>query len=307
MNPVKNIFLSPDEDRLRAGWRLVGQTLLLVVISTCVLLPVAFNPQVLSSGKGFLFYQVAELIGVSLSVFLARRFLDKRSFRSLGLKIERQAGTDLLVGMGIPFFMIGLVYLLESAMGWLTFSGFAWGSDPLKTVLSETLVNLFIFILVGWNEELLSRGYHLQTLASGLNLPWGVLLSAAIFGGLHLGNPNASWVSALGVFLAGLFLTYAYLRSGQLWLPIGLHIGWNFFEGVVFGFPVSGMESYHLVRMVVDGPVSWTGGSFGPEEGLVVIPALLLGTGLVFVYTCKRRDRAKTKFHDELNAFLMET
>ena len=141
-----------------------------------------------------------------------------------------------------------------------------------------------VFTLVGWNEELLSRGYHLQTLASGLNLFWGVLISSAVFGVLHLGNPNATWISAAGIFFAGLFLATGYLTTRQLWLSIGLHIGWNFFEGVVFGFPVSGLDIYRLMHITVDGPELWTGGAFGPEAGLVVLPGLVLGVVLILVY-----------------------
>ncbi len=146
-----------------------------------------------------------------------------------------------------------------------------------------------VFIFVGWNEELLSRGYHLQTLASGTNLFWGVVISSSVFGLAHLGNPNATWVSAAGIFFAGLFLAYGYLRTGQLWLSIGLHIGWNFFEGVVFGFPVSGLDIYRLIRHQIQGPVIWTGGAFGPEAGLIVLPALVVGSVLIYFYTRDRR------------------
>ena len=143
--------------------------------------------------------------------------------------------------------------------------------------------------MVGWQEELLFRGYQLQTLASGMNLFWGVAISSVVFGILHLTNPNATWVSALGIFFAGLFLATGYLCTGQLWLSIGLHIGWNFFEGVVFGFPVSGIATYPLLRINVTGPGMWTGGAFGPEAGLIVLPALAFGTGLIFLYTKFRR------------------
>jgi hypothetical protein len=107
---------------------------------------------------------------------------------------------------------------------------------------------------------------------------------------LHLGNPNATWVSTLGIFLAGIFLAYGYIRTKQLWLPIGLHIGWNFFEGVGFGFPVSGLDDiYKLIRIEVTGPELWTGGAFGPEAGLIVIPALIVGGILIYLFT-KNRD-----------------
>ncbi len=131
----------------------------------------------------------------------------------------------------------------------------------------------------------MSRGYHLQTIASGTNLLWGLIVSSAIFGALHLANPHATWISAAGIFFAGLFLGYAYIRTGKLWLSIGLHIGWNFFEGVIFGYPVSGIDTYHLTRISVSGPGLWTGGAFGPEAGLILLPAIVLGAGLVYLYT----------------------
>jgi membrane protease YdiL (CAAX protease family) len=183
---------------------------------------------------------------------------------------------------------MGFIYVLLLGLGWLTFEGFAWEVDPLSTVIASTLTFFIGFILVGWNEELLSRGYHLQTIASGINLFWGVVISSAVFGLLHLGNPNATWVSAAGIFFAGVYLAYGYIRTKQLWLPIGLHIGWNFFEGVVFGFPVSGLDIYALTRISVHGPEIWTGGAFGPEAGLIVLPSLFLGGLLIYLYTMRR-------------------
>jgi len=157
-------------------------------------------------------------------------------------------------------------------------------------VVTSVLGTFVAFVFVGWNEELLSRGYHLQTIASGINLFWGVIISSAVFGLLHLGNPNATWVSAAGIFFAGLYLAYGYIRTKQLWLSIGLHIGWNFFEGVVFGFPVSGLDIYPLLRIKVHGPELWTGGAFGPEAGLIVLPSLILGALLIYLYTAKRLE-----------------
>lgn len=254
----------------------------------CIMAPFSLSLQVLMSGTGMLFAQAVQLIGVTLSVFLARRFLDKRSFSSLGLQFNHRAAADLLVGMVIAFFMMGLVYGIGLSLGWITFDGYAWEFDSTPAIFAQVGIALLTFILIGWSEELLSRGYQLQNFAAGLNLTWGVILSSAIFGMLHLANFNATWEGVLGIFFAGLFFSYGYLRTKQLWLPIGLHLGWNFFEGVVFGFPVSGMEFYRLVRISVSGPELWTGGRFGPEAGLLLVPALLLGILLIFVYTRKR-------------------
>lgn len=232
--------------------------------------------------------QIIDLVAVTTSVYIARHWLDKKSFESLGLKLNRQTGIDILAGIGITFIQMGFIFAVMFGLGWLTFTGFAWEFDPISTVISNVLIFFVIFILVGWKEELLSRGYHLQTIASGLNLFCGVIISSAVFGLLHLGNPSATWVSTAGIFFAGIYLAYGYVRTKQLWLSIGLHIGWNFFEGVVFGFPVSGLDIYPLTRIEVTGPVIWTGGAFGPEAGLIVLPALILGTLLIYLYTMNR-------------------
>ncbi len=283
---IARIFISPDEPRLRAGWRLLLQTLMMIAIAmilSAILRPI--SGELRGSNFAFLIEQFLTLVIITGSVYLARRFLDKRSFVSLGMHTGKQAWLDILTGIGITFILMGLIYVAEMAVGWLTFKNFAWQVDPAGTVISSVLQFLAIFIIVGWNEELLSRGYHLQTIASGTNRLWGVLISSSIFGIAHLGNPNATWISAAGIFFAGLFLAYAFLRTGQLWLPIGLHIGWNFFEGVIFGFPVSGLDIYRLIQTDIHGPQIWTGGAFGPEAGLIVLPALAIGTVLIYLYT----------------------
>lgn len=247
---LAQIFLSPDEPRLRAGWRLLLQTLLMLVFGTIIgAIALALGILDLDSIWG----QILNFIIITGSVYVARRWRDKRSFESLGLKLDKHTLLDLLAGIGITFVQMGFIYILMLGLGWLTFEGFAWEFDPINVVVTGVISFFVIFIFVGWNEELLSRGYLLQTIASGLNLFWGVIISSAVFGLLHLGNPNAAWVSAAGIFFAGVYLAYGFIRTKQLWLPIGLHIGWNFFEGVVFGFPGLGigylcLDSHHRPR-----------------------------------------------------------
>jgi uncharacterized protein len=293
-----HLFLSPDEPRLRAGWRLLFQTGFMLTIGFCLsvilltallVLDASFFTTLINLKPGYMLLgMIGETLAVTVSVFLARRLLDKRSIESLGLKLSLQTLFDVLTGIVITFLQMGLIYFLMSRLGWLTFLGFAWQFDPVSIVIKNTLIFFAIFVLVGWNEELLSRGYHLQTIASGLNLFWGVTISSAIFGLLHLANPSANWISTAGIFLAGLFFAYGYLRTKQLWLPMGMHLGWNFFEGVVFGFPVSGLDIYPMTRIQVQGPKLWTGGAFGPEAGLIVLPSLVLGAILIYLYSWRR-------------------
>jgi membrane protease YdiL (CAAX protease family) len=288
---LSTIFISPSEPRLRAGWRLMIQVVLQITFTAVAALVFFLPYEVISrntdiSGLPFLLISEAiEFPAILFSIFIARRFIDKRSFISFGLHLGRRTIIDILAGIGIAFVMMGLIFLFEFYQGWLSINSFAWNLESAQNVITQVSLFFVVFILVAWNEELMSRGYHLQTIASGMNLFWGLIISSSIFGGLHLANPNATWVSALGIFFAGLLLGYAYIRTGRLWLSIGIHIGWNFFEGVVFGFPVSGLDIYHLINTGITGPVLWTGGPFGPEAGLIILPFLALGVSLVYLYS----------------------
>ena len=289
---LASIFLSPDEPRLRAGWRLLLQTILMFILGIPIGMIIFASAAVFGLQlHNLLLNQIGEFLVFTGSIFLVRRLLDKRTISSLGFTINIQLLWDVLTGIGITFVMMGTIFSAMLLLGWSKFESFAWQTESIFNVIANTATFLAIFIFVGWNEELLSRGYHLQTIASGTNLFWGVLISSSIFGLLHLGNPNATWVSAAGIFFAGLFLAYGYARTKQLWLSIGLHIGWNFFEGVIFGFPVSGLDIYPLTHIQVFGPEIWTGGAFGPEAGLIVLPALVLGAVLIYLYTRSRISR----------------
>lgn len=283
----RQIFYSRYEPRLRAGWRLFFHFLILIFFSILFSLPFAglvFEP----GARGPVFFLVNGLITavpVTVSVYLARRWLDRRPFLDLGLRWNRRAAADLLLGFGLTGLMFAVIFLLEWAPGFLQFEGFAWQAQPLAAILQGTFLMLLAYIFTGWGEELLFRGYWLQNISEGLNLSWGIVITSVLFSLAHLLNPNPSLAAVLGLILGGLFFAFAYVRTGQLWLPIGIHIGWNFFEGTIFGFQVSGTEPFSLVRQTVQGPEIITGGAFGPEAGLVLLPALLLGALIIQIYS----------------------
>lgn len=279
---LAQVFLSPDEQRLRAGWRLLLHSILVFGITATLLMLFIFIPY--STGSSF----IVQVISVSLATWIARRLIDRRSFRSLGFQIDQHSLSDLGIGIVIPAGMMVLIFLIERTMGWLEVEAWAWQKVDSSVSLQSLIGAFLLFIAVGVYEELLSRGYHLQNLIDGTNFPMALFLSSSIFSVLHLANPHASWHSALGILAAGYFFGYAWFRTRRLWLPIGLHIGWNFFEGPIFGFPVSGMKTPSLILHRVDGPILLTGGGFGPEAGLVMVPALILGAYLIWLYTRNR-------------------
>ncbi len=304
---LARLFLEEDGSRLRSGWRILGQLCMLIFFLTITGVPAGLllllnPPALLALGIG----EAATFLAIFLAVYLARRLLDRRSFTSLGLVWHRFAARDLLAGVLIPAGMIGLIYLLEAAFGWLQFEHFAWDQTSPLRLLAELLALFGIFIVTGLVEELQARGYWLHNLEEGMGLFWAMLLSSIMFALLHSLNPNVSWIAILGLVAAGLFLAYGFVRTRQLWLPIGLHLGWNFFEGPIFGFQVSGLDVGTRLLVHIDrGPALFTGGAFGPEAGLVQFPALLLGVLFIYLYTRGRRNQQPDQpklFHPDQDA-----
>ncbi len=148
-------------------------------------------------------------------------------------------------------------------------------------VAGAGLVQLITLAPAAVGEELLLRGIGFQALRRGMGDVAAVAFTGLVFGGLHLFNPGATWVAALGVALVGAWFGALTIRSGSLWMAMGLHAAWNFFEGFVFGQPVSGNPpgtSIFIGR--VEAPSFWSGGAFGPEAAGWTAVVLMLGLGL---------------------------
>jgi hypothetical protein len=287
---ISNIFVHPEEERLRTGWRIFFQLILLTLLIVFIA-PLLFGLGALSPVLAFLADEfLIQAVAIIASIYFARRWFDRRSLVSLGIRWDDTAIRDLLFGIFVPALLFGIIFLLEWALGWLEFEGFAWQQSEFS--IAPVGYYFFAFILVGFYEELLSRGYQLQNLAEAIGLRWAIFASSAIFSLLHLANPSASIASVLGILAAGYFLAYPYLLTGSLWISIGLHIGWNFFEGPVFGFPVSGLETTALLIHSDTGPALITGAAFGPEAGFIVLPIMALGAGLTYLYVQGRQPIA---------------
>jgi membrane protease YdiL (CAAX protease family) len=290
------LFISRGEPRLRAGWRLIIHGLLLIFLTMIMAFVIfiglaIFGVQISATVEGLPKYAeiLISLPSILMATFIARVVLDHRSIQSMGFNVNRRMFLDLVVGFFIPMLLMGLIFLTEWGVGWLRIEGASWQATPRADWVSGLVGRLGYFIIIGFQEELIFRGYQLQNLIEGLDLIQGLILSSLFFAFAHLFNPHASILSTMGIFASGLFLAYGWIRTRQLWLPIGLHIGWNFFEGVIFGFPVSGTEPFRLISHTVTGPELLTGGNFGPEAGLILFPALAIGLVLIWIYTRSRK------------------
>ena len=139
----------------------------------------------------------------------------------------------------------------------------------------------------------LSEGLNFGANGSKRAIMIAWILSSIVFGLFHLDNSNASFVSTSNIVVGGLLLGFGYILTGELAIPIGLHITWNFFQGNVFGFPVSGntipLEVATFFKIDQTGPELWTGGKFGPEAGLLGLGAMLVGMILIVAWVRFRR------------------
>lgn len=232
---------------------------------------------------------VMELGVILLLTYLFRRFLDRQSFTSLGF--ERRRGWLWEIGLGIilGFVLMGGIFLVEWAGGWLTVGDGVWHFQAPGPALLMLAGYFTLFVLAGASEEIMFRGYILQNLREWPGTLFAVVISSTLFGLVHGLNPNFNLFAAVNIALAGVSFCYAYLITGNLWLPLAYHFSWNFFQGPVFSFPVSGMISGGLLltQMSQAGSVI-TGGTFGPEGGLTGLGAQLLGLLVLWLWARKR-------------------
>ena len=302
-----NIFYNPAQQRIRAAWRIILLAALFLVPGLLVL---SFIPRPLATlfGRDALAF-LSVINGILLSAvllfacWLAARFFDRRPFRDFGFRFGRAWWRDFVFGLLLGAALMLGIFLVEWAAGWITVQGTLVVTGRGVSLPGALILGAISFAFVGFYEELFFRGYLMRNLAEGHRWrfisPRGVLLlayllSSLIFGLAHQGGSGASAATIPLLAAAGLFFGLGYLLTGELAIPIGAHITWNFFQGYVFGFAVSGSgHEATLIAIRQAGPVAWTGGAWGPEGGLLGLLALLAGSLAVVGWVRLTRGAAR--------------
>lgn len=290
---MKPIFLNPTEKRLKAGWRIL---IFLILFWILAALSLVIKPLFGDITKGeYLNNYSLVIVGIlsvaaTISVYISRKYLDKKSFISLGLTRNKQTIRDLFFGFLLSGIMAGLFMLLLSSFNLVEINGLNIGKNDtvlqndfsfinfMKIVSVGSLSILLIeHILVGYWEELVFRGYILQNMVDGMGFKIAVIISCVIYGLIHAANPNATLLSSSIIVLFGFLRIYGYSLTKMLWLSMGMHIGWNFFQGPIFGFAASGHKKTTLLDIYLISDKEWlTGGEFGPEGSVLIIPIILI-------------------------------
>jgi membrane protease YdiL (CAAX protease family) len=288
---MKNIFVNSKERRLKAGWRILLFLLIFYAFSSLIFIvrPLLGSVTKTEFLEDYSLIIVAILaFGATISVFLSRKLLDKKSFVSLGIKWHSQSIKDLVFGFILSGLMAALFFLTLLLFGLLDFNGVNFQESNLNNsfdfvqfmsivTFGSILLMLLENILVGYWEELVFRGYIFQNIVEGLGMVTAIVISCLIYGLIHYTNPNATILSSAIIIGFGFLRIYGYLSTKMLWLSIGMHIGWNFFQGPVFGFAASGHKQATLLQHSFLSEKQYlTGGEFGPEGSILIIPILIL-------------------------------
>ncbi|MEZ5521778.1 MAG: type II CAAX endopeptidase family protein [Dokdonella sp.] len=273
---MKSFFLDSNR-RLRNGWWI------LLFVALFLLSRVLYTPisQILRhAGIPATWLEPLRFVFVLLVTSICTR-LRGDSLSSIGFRIDlrwiRQWVAGALLGIASMAVIVGLIWLA---------GGIRLELDPARSV--GTLVyGLYLFLFVALFEETLFRGFLFQRLVDGAGVWIAQLALALLFAAGHWGNPGmhgaTEVVASLDLGLGAIMLGLAWLRTRSLALPVGLHLGWNWMQGHVLGFGVSGFDYAGWYQpQFLDRPQWLTGGEFGPESSVFAVLVDVVVIGLLW-------------------------
>jgi membrane protease YdiL (CAAX protease family) len=269
---------------LRAGWRLLLFFAIIAAFNATlrlILTKVFHRPlptQVTFSAKGILLADTGTfLLFLLVSWIMAR--IEGRTIADYGLPARAAFGSKFWQGLVIGFSAVSFLLLGLRVLGVFHFDGLGvhgWDIPKYAAFWGAA------FLAVGFTEEFTFRGYTLFTLSTGIGFWPSAILMSSLFAFAHYFNPNETWAGLTQVFWWGMMACIALRRTGSLWLPIGLHAGWDWAETCFYGVADSGQVAPgHLLSTSFSGPQWLTGGVAGPE-GSWLCSAMLVGICLLF-------------------------
>ena len=244
----------------------------------------------------FLYYELFSFVIILFLFIFWVKVIEKNALSSLGF-VKRNWLKYL--GWGIMFSLVqmGVIALVYQVSGIGSFELNELSLEPILFILG-----LFPFwLLQGGTEEVATRGWLLTRIAARTNLPLAIVISSSLFGILHMGNAGVTFLSVLNIILDGVLAALLFIYTDSIWLVVAQHGTWNYVQGNLLGFQVSGTGADASIFSFTmgDGPDWLTGGAFGAEGSIITTLVLLLS--LVIVYRLgERKERVDNELvcHD---------
>lgn len=293
MNKIDDIFMNEDEDRLRAGWRvlnIIAFTAMLIMMAQLIVSAILGGFSNEPVERMFSRSVMIALVGTA-GLYLGRKKIDKRSFLSLGLTFELSDLKDFGLGLMISAVMVIAFFTAQLGLGLIEITDITLGTE--NGLSFTNIISIFIGagLLAAWFDELFYRGIIYQNLEEGFGMIAAVGLSCLLYGLVHILTSDATYVSVLIIIgLSGLSLI-SYLRTRKLWLSIGLNASWSFFF-IALGYRTDENSLHGAIEHSTLEPNWLSGGPLGPEGGLLIAPIILLAMATILLWTEDRQEKA---------------
>lgn len=216
------------------------------------------------------------LAGTAVTILFFKKFVDREPLSDVGLT-RYKAGFFFGLGAAVGAGIISGGFLLLWWMNEIV---------PFQNELnaSNMLKDVVLYLFVSFNEELMMRGYVQVNLTRSMNKYIAIIVSSSLFAVMHIFNFGITDLALINLTLSGILLGVNYLYMKNIWYSAGLHFTWNYTQGFIFGFHVSGIENPSLWEVKYDEPDLWNGGVFGFEGSLMCTILLLVSIMAIYFY-----------------------
>lgn len=222
--------------------------------------------------------RIFSTVSMIIAPFITYAIFEKKNKWSMGLQ-QSDAVKSMVQGLAVGMLLISLSFLAIWILNGLHINTIQYDSETLRGVV----ISFGLFILVALSEEILFRGYVQGLLRNHYGANVAIIHSSILFALLHMMNPGilSTPFTLINIFLIGIFFAVTREMTGGIWLPIGFHLTWNFFQGNIFGFAVSGTDSKTIISITSQGNSFISGGEFGAEGSILATMIILIACIIV--------------------------
>ena len=249
------------------------------IFASIILILLGFDLSSLTTSKidltTMVFLEYSMIFFMLIILYFCMKYIDKEKFTSIGLDFNGRL-VEFIFGI-----FLGLIIMAFAFSTLILFGEIVY--ERVMIDFNKIMMSIILFIGVSFFEEVIFRGYMLKNLMQSFNPFVSLFISSTLFCLIHSSNPNVNYLGLINIFLAGYFLGISYVYTKNLWFPFALHFSWNFFQSM-FGFNVSGLDSYSIIDFSTPKNNFFNGGEFGFESSIISIVVLILGSIIIWNY-----------------------